>query len=130
MTALFRVTSTASWLQALESGVLPRCPADRRDDCIHVNARADVEKVAATYFTAAEFPVVLELDGTRLAESLSWLAPTHAKPWPQARLNMPNILTEHVLSVVALVPVGDGDTPGFELANARIWTATGTHNQQ
>lgn len=110
MTALFRVTSLASWRQALESGVLPRCPADQRDDCIHVNAAADVEKVAAAYFTADERPVALELDGSSLAGCLSWFPATQTKPWPQARLNLPNLLTKHVLSVTALEAIAIGDS--------------------
>ena len=118
MATLFRVTSLASWMQALETGALPRCPADRRDDCIHVNAGADVEKVATAYFTADENPVALELDASSFSGSLAWVQATPAKPWPQARLDIPNILTTHVLSVTALVPVGDGDEITFARATA------------
>ena len=99
MTSLFRISSLADWQEANSRGVLPRCAADQRDDCVHLNAREDVERVASAFFAPSEEPVALELDAATLSQFVTWLPPSAAKPWPQAKLHLPNILACHVVSV-------------------------------
>lgn len=117
MSAIFRITSLADWQAALATGAVPRCAADTRDDCIHVNAADDVERVASAFFSADERPVALELDRLALAQHLIWLPPSQAKPWPQGRVALPNILTSHVLGIHELLPVETGSAHGFVLAS-------------
>ncbi|WP_449284056.1 DUF952 domain-containing protein [Luteimonas yanweni] len=115
MTPLFRVTALANWREASSTGVLPRCAADRRDDCVHLNAGEDVERVASAFFVPSEEPVALELDTAALSQFVTWLPPSAGKPWPQARLQLPNILASHVLSVrpLSLAPADSGVTFGL-----------------
>lgn len=114
MPAIFRITSLADWETALATGAVPRCAADNRDDCIHVNAADDVARVASAFFSAGERPVALELDQLALAQHLTWLPPSQAKPWPQGRVALPYILISHVLGVHELLPVPG--KPSDELA--------------
>jgi uncharacterized protein (DUF952 family) len=104
MTSLFRITALADWQRAQASGVVPRCAADERDGCIPINAEDDIERVASAFFSVEAQPLALELDATALGESITWLPAAPAKPWPQGRLAIPNILCAHVLSVRPRLP--------------------------
>ncbi|MGD9583022.1 MAG: DUF952 domain-containing protein [Lysobacterales bacterium] len=116
MSSIFRITSLSDWQVALATGVLPRCAADRRDDCVHVNAADDSAQVASAFFSADEQPLALELDQLALAPKVTWLPPTLAKPWRQGRAAIPNILVAQVLAARALLPVNSESGEGFVLA--------------
>ena len=115
MTSLFRVTSLSAWQEAISTGLLARCAADQRDDCVHLSAREHVETVASAFFAPSEEPVALEPDPVALSPYVTWLPPCAAKPWPQARLHLPNIRTVHVLSVRPLLVAPTGSALAFRL---------------
>ncbi len=46
---------------------------------------------------------------------LEWNKPTEAKPWRQAHLALPNVLTEHVLRIHPLLVVNRGGRDCFVL---------------
>lgn len=94
MDNLFRVISAAELALAASSGLVPRCPSDERDNCVHLNHRDDVETVASLYFTVEEAPVALEIRRSDIEEDLAFAPATEAKPFRQVTLARPNVLRE------------------------------------
>ena len=99
MSNLFRVISVDDLRRSQSSGLVPRCPSDKRSDCIHLNVREDVEAVAAAYFSPEENPVVLEIRRTDIAGQLTLGDAVSSKPWQQVLLHQPNILFSTVVAV-------------------------------
>lgn len=112
---LFRVIGSDDLQHAEASGVVPRCPSDRRSDCVHLNLKEDVEAVASAYFSPEERPVALEIRHSDIAQHISLAAPDSAKPWQQVVLHQPNILLSSVITVHYLEPVQTGTGRGFKL---------------
>lgn len=116
MDNLFRVVPARDWEKALATGRVPRCASDERAGRVHLSERDAVEAIANTYFEAAEAPVALEIDRSMIEAQLEWNELTEAKPWRQAHLSLPNVLTEHVLRVHPLVVVNRDGRGGFVLS--------------
>ena len=96
---LFRVVAADQWKLAAVSGLVPRCPADEREDRIHLNERKDVERVADLWFSPEEQPLALEVDVSAMPSDIRW-EPRAREPfetWPN--LHAPNIRVEQVLAV-------------------------------
>ncbi|MDQ3288791.1 MAG: DUF952 domain-containing protein [Pseudomonadota bacterium] len=108
MTTLYRIVSSEQWQQAKNSGLVPRCAADERDDCVHLNLRQDVEHAADLWFSPEEMPLALELDVTSVQSCIRWELRTREpmEVWPN--LYLPNLRTEQVIAVHRLVR----DEPG------------------
>ncbi len=113
---LYRVVSQADWEEALRTGLVPRCGSDQRAGWIHLNAAADVETVAARYFTLQERPLALRLDLSGQQAALCWLAPTEAKPWRQPVLLVSQLQRNWVVAVQRLDPVEHTPALRFRLA--------------
>lgn len=110
---LYRVVSTEQWDQATATGLVPRCPADERENRVHLNERKDVELVADLWFAVEEQPLALELDVSDVASDIRWdlRVKEPAGTWPN--LYAPNIRVEQVLAVHRLVM--DPRTGRFQL---------------
>ena len=115
MDNLFRVISAAELASAGASGVVPRCPSDERNNCVHLNLRRDVETVANRYFTADESPVALEVRRHDLEPHLAFSSATQAKPFCQVMLSRSNILLSWVVAVHPLHQVPCNGVPTFKL---------------
>ena len=103
MDYLYRVVPKSEWREALRSGVVPRCPADKRHDRIHLNKLDDVELAANLWFTAEEEPVALEVDVADLSEHLKWEDRDDPPEgvWPS--LYVQAIPVSHVVRVLTLL---------------------------
>jgi uncharacterized protein (DUF952 family) len=118
VTPLFRIISSGQWEHALSSGVVPRCGADERRGRIHLNERADIERVASLWFSPEERPVALELDLTSVASSIKW-ARREEPPievWPNLYLEA--IPIELVVAIYSLQPSHAGGR--FELGMRKL----------
>lgn len=115
MENLFRVVPACDWEEALATGRVPRCASDERAGHVHLSERDAVEAIANAYFEPAEAPVALEIDRSRIDAELEWSEPTEAKPWRQAHLNLPNVLTDHVLRTCPLMVVNRDGRDRFVL---------------
>ena len=115
MENLFRVIPACDWEKALVTGRVPRCASDERAGHVHLSERSAVEAIANAYFEPAEAPVALEIDRSRIDAELEWSEPTEAKPWRQAHLGMPDILTAHVVRAHPLAMAGRDGRDGFVL---------------
>ena len=101
MAHLYRVVPAVHWHEALQTGAVPRCPADRRLDRVHLNKLEDVELVANLWFTGEEEPVVLEVDVESFGECVRWEARSDpGGVWPN--LYAPAIPTKNVVRVLTL----------------------------
>lgn len=100
---LFRVVSSDQWRQAAASGLVPRCPADEREDRVHLNERKDVERVADLWFSPEEQPLALEVDVSGLLSDIRWELRIKEpfETWPN--LYVRNIRVEQVVAVHRLV---------------------------
>ena len=99
MKNFFRVI-TAQDLQIAEAtGLVPTCPSDKRDNCIHLNFQEDVEAVATAYFMPEEYPVAIEIRHSDIASRLTFPKAKADKPWQQVLLHQPNILFCTVVAV-------------------------------
>lgn len=100
---LFRVVSSDQWQQATASGLVPRCPADEREDRVHLNERKDVERVADLWFCVEEQPLALELDVATVPSDIRWelRIKEPLETWPN--LHAPNIRVDQVIAVHRLV---------------------------
>ncbi|MDQ3269281.1 MAG: DUF952 domain-containing protein [Pseudomonadota bacterium] len=96
---LFRVVPGDQWQQATRSGVVPRCAADERDDCVHLNVREDVELAADLWFSPEERPVALEIDPSSVRSNLRWELRTKdpVEVWPN--LYVPHLRADQVVAV-------------------------------
>ncbi len=112
---LFRIVPACDWQAALATGRVPRCASDERAGRVHLSERSAVETIANAYFEPAEAPLALEIDRSLIEGQLEWNGPTEAKPWRQAHLNLPNVLTEHVLCIHPLLVVNRGGRDCFVL---------------
>ncbi len=116
MDNLFRVVAARDWRAALATGRVPRCAADERAGFVHLSERDAVEMIATAYFEPAEAPVALEIDRGMIEEQLEWHEPSEAKPWRQAQLKLPNVLTDHVVRTHRLVTVNRDGRASFALS--------------
>lgn len=100
---LFRVVSSDQWRQAAASGLVPRCPADEREDRVHLNERKDVERVADLWFSPEEQPLALEIDVPSLPSDIRWELRVKSPfdIWPN--LYVRNIRVEQVVAIHRLV---------------------------
>lgn len=116
MDYLYRVVPKKDWIEALSCGLVPRCPADRRKNRVHLNKLADVELVANLWFSAEEEPIVLEVHVSGLTEHLKWEA-SEEEPygtWPN--LHVEGIPVERVVRIFRLEKnIGDSGAGGFRL---------------
>ena len=113
---LFRVIPQADLDLAVQSGLVPRCAADERSGCVHLNLWQDVETVANAYFTAEERPVALEIRRADIDARLVVGPPAPGKPWQQITLHQPNILLNSVVAVHRLEISHSGARSSFRLA--------------
>lgn len=102
MNHLYRVVPKKDLTEALRCGRVPRCPADKRLDRVHLNELKDVEFVANLWFSLKEEPVILEIDISGLAEYLKWEERTDEPfgVWPN--LYVEGVPVENVVRVLAL----------------------------
>ncbi|WP_169307125.1 DUF952 domain-containing protein [Ferrimonas sediminicola] len=98
--SLFKVVTQAQWQQAQESGLIPPCGADRAHGHIHLNYYQSLEQVTNHYFSEADQPLALRLDGDRLAEHIQEFEATQEKPWPQPCATLPNLTLEMVTELL------------------------------
>lgn len=100
---LFRVVSSEQWDQAKATGLVPRCPADEREDRVHLNERKDVELVADLWFSVEEQPLALELNVSEVTSDIRWdlRVKEPVGTWPN--LYAGNIRVDQVLAAHRLV---------------------------
>ncbi|MDQ3074169.1 MAG: DUF952 domain-containing protein [Pseudomonadota bacterium] len=103
MDNLFRVVAARDWEKALVTGRVPRCASDERAGHVHLSERSAVETIANAYFEPGEAPLALEIDRGAIEAELEYSEPSEAKPWRQAHLNRPNVLTDQVLRTHPLI---------------------------
>lgn len=119
MDYLYRVVPESEWREALRSGAVPRCPADRRRDRVHLNSLKDVELAANLWFSAEEEPLALEVDVADLNEHLKWEAREEPPEglWPN--LYVSAIPVRNVVRVLTFVQRPDEKgLPSFQLGPA------------
>ncbi len=103
ISTLFRVVSSEQWQQATATGLVPRCPADEREDRVHLNERKDVERVANLWFSPEEQPLALEVDVSTVPSDIRWdlRVKEPFETWPN--LYARSIRVEQVLAAHRLV---------------------------
>ena len=101
---LYRVLTLATWETAQESGIVPRCGNDHKEDGVHLNLPEAVDYTANRYFTSAENPVLLEIDTSSFAELIEWRIPLPHEPWHRPLARIAGIPIESVKSVKRIDP--------------------------
>ncbi|MGK0547387.1 DUF952 domain-containing protein [Halomonas cupida] len=94
----------ATWETAQESGIVPRCGNDHKEDGVHLNLPEAVDYTANRYFTSAENPVLLKIDTSSFAELIEWRSPLPHEPWHRPLARIAGIPIESVQSVERIDP--------------------------
>ncbi len=99
MNSIFRVLSSDQWDEAKITGLVPRCSADIKHNCVHVNEFDDLAKVCGQFFAPEENPVALEFSPDSYADVLKWDEATEDRPWRDGRLMIEHLLADLVLNI-------------------------------
>jgi len=99
MKSIFKLLSSEQWEAAKISGLIPRCSADIKHDCVHVNEFKDLTTVCARFFEPAEVPIALEFAPDSLDQEIEWSDPTKDKPWREGRIKVDFLHADIVLNI-------------------------------
>ena len=69
---LYRIIPKAEWADTVANREVPLCGADERDGFVHLSTVETLLETAGLYFTPDEEPIALEIESTRLGDSLKW----------------------------------------------------------
>ncbi|WP_046080492.1 DUF952 domain-containing protein [Halomonas sp. HG01] len=104
MSILYRVLPSATWKEAKETGVVPRCGNDHKADGVNLNLPEAVEYTAHKYFTSDEDPVLLKVDTADFEDRIEWRPPLDHEPWQRPLARIDGIPLESVVSVKPVEP--------------------------
>jgi len=99
MKSIFKLLTSEQWEEAKITGIIPRCSADEKHDCVHINQFEDLNQVCAKFYPPERYPVALEFAPDSYPEEVDWLSATEKTPWQDGRLKISHLHADLVLNV-------------------------------
>ena len=87
--SLYKVVSEMEWRLAADGGIFMGSEVDHRDGFIHLSTGAQVEETVARHFAGQTELLLVEVDASKLGDSLRWETSRDDKLFPHVYGSLP-----------------------------------------